>query len=71
MTILQSRYEYASGVKGYHFCRQQEGTSHRNSVDVLGSDGNAVINVGSKYEITGKNKWIYNGREKQYVPNPT
>jgi myo-inositol 2-dehydrogenase/D-chiro-inositol 1-dehydrogenase len=56
-------YEYANGVKGYHFCRQQEGTSHRNSVDVLGSDGNAVINVGSKYEITGKNKWIYNGEK--------
>jgi len=56
-------FEYANGVKGYHFCRQQEGTSHRNSVDVLGSDGNAIINVGSKYEITGKNQWLYNGEK--------
>nr|WP_068887340.1 Gfo/Idh/MocA family oxidoreductase [Pedobacter panaciterrae] len=56
-------YEYANGVKGYHFCRQQEGTSHRNSVDVLGSDGSAAINVGSKYEITGKNKWLYDGEK--------
>lgn len=56
-------FEYANGAKGYHFCRQQEGTSHRNSVDVLGSDGNAIINVGSKYEITGKNKWLYDGEK--------
>src|SRR5690606_23330270 len=37
-------FEYADGAKGFHFTRQQSGTSHRNSVDVLGTDGNAVIN---------------------------
>jgi predicted dehydrogenase len=50
-------YEYADGAKGYHFCRQQEGTSGRNSVDVMGADGSAFFAIGNKYEITGKNKW--------------
>jgi myo-inositol 2-dehydrogenase/D-chiro-inositol 1-dehydrogenase len=55
-------FEYASGAKGYHFTRQQAGTANRNSVDVLGSDGNAIINIGSQYELTGKNPWKYNGQ---------
>lgn len=57
-------YEYANGAKGYHFCRQQEGTSHRNTVDVLGTEGNAFINVGTRYEISGKNTWKYEGEKK-------
>lgn len=56
-------YEYENGAKGYHFCRQQEGTAGRNSVDVMGSDGNAIITVGSRQEITGKNKWKYSGEK--------
>lgn len=54
-------YEYANGAKGFHFTRQQTGTSSRNSVEVLGTDGNALIQVGRIYEITGKNAWTYNG----------
>ena len=54
-------FEYANGAKGYHFTRQQAGTSSRNSVEVLGTDGNASIIVGSNYEITGKNAWKYTG----------
>jgi predicted dehydrogenase len=57
-------FEYANGAKGFHFCRQQEGTSHRNTVDVLGTDGSAFVNVGMKYEITGKNSWNYDGPKK-------
>ncbi|MFC6099631.1 Gfo/Idh/MocA family protein [Olivibacter domesticus] len=56
-------FEYENGAKGFHFTRQQAGTSNRNSVDVLGTDGNAIINIGSKYEITGKNKWRYDGKK--------
>ncbi|TKC06289.1 Gfo/Idh/MocA family protein [Pedobacter frigoris] len=56
-------FEYANGAKGYHFCRQQEGTSHRNTMDVLGTDGSAMINVMTKQEITGKNKWVYSGEK--------
>lgn len=54
-------FEYADGAKGYHFTRQQNGTSHRNTLDVLGSDGNALIQIGRKHEISGKNNWSYTG----------
>jgi predicted dehydrogenase len=54
-------FEYANGAKGFHFTRQQTGTSSRNSVEVMGTDGNAIINIGRLYEITGKNAWKYTG----------
>ncbi|WP_316812457.1 Gfo/Idh/MocA family oxidoreductase [Pedobacter heparinus] len=57
-------FEYANGAKGFHFCRQQEGTSNRNTVDVLGTDGSAFVNVGMQYEISGKNTWKYDGPKK-------
>lgn len=56
-------FEYENGARGYHFTRQQVGASGRNSVDVLGTDGNAIINIGNRYEITGKNKWVYEGEK--------
>jgi predicted dehydrogenase len=54
-------FEYPKGVKGFHFARQQEKTSHRNSVEILGTEGSALINVGSSQEITGKTPWKYTG----------
>jgi len=54
-------FEYANGAKGYHFTRQQSDTSHKNSVEVFGSDGSAIVHIGRRYEITGKNKWTYAG----------
>lgn len=54
-------FEYANGVRAFHFTRQQAGTSHRNSVDVMGSDGSAFMNIGRDYAITGKNAWKYDG----------
>jgi predicted dehydrogenase len=54
-------FEYKNGAKGYHFTRQQNGTSNRNSVDVIGTDGNASIILGRSHEITGKNAWRYTG----------
>jgi predicted dehydrogenase len=54
-------FEYANGAKGFHFTRQQTGTSSRNSVEVMGTDGNAIINISRLYEITGKNAWKYTG----------
>ncbi|WP_119080787.1 Gfo/Idh/MocA family protein [Chitinophaga alhagiae] len=56
-------FEYADGAKGYHFCRQQEATAGRNTVDVMGTDGNAIVTIGSRQEITGKNKWKYSGEK--------
>lgn len=54
-------FEYADGAKGYHFTRQQAGTTNRNSVDVMGTKGNAIVNIGSQYEIMGQNPWKYSG----------
>ncbi|MEO8474096.1 MAG: Gfo/Idh/MocA family oxidoreductase [Chryseolinea sp.] len=55
-------YVYANGVRGFSFSRQQPGCSNRNSVEIVGSLGNARANMGeSAHEITGKNKWIYEG----------
>ena|SRR5690554_1189202 len=56
-------FEYENGAKGYHFTRQQSATSNRNSVDVIGNAGLASINVSSKYEINGKEKWKYDGEK--------
>ena len=57
-------YEYENGVKGFNFCRQQDGCSSSNTVDVFGTQGNAIINLGrGVHEITGKNKWRYQGEE--------
>lgn len=54
-------FEYENDVKGFHFTRQQAATSPRNSVDVLGTDGNALMSIGRDYTITGKNSWKYAG----------
>lgn len=53
-------YEYENGVKGYNFCRQQNGCSNRNTVEVFGTEGNAFYG-GEKHEITGKTNWKYQG----------
>ena len=56
-------YEYANGAKGYHFTRQQSGTARRNSVDVFGSEGSAIVNVGRQYELKGKENWNFRGEK--------
>lgn len=55
-------YEYEDGVKGIHLTRQQSGTKGRNSVDVFGSEGHALINPASAARITAKGKeWKFEG----------
>lgn len=54
-------FEYKNGAKGFHFTRQQSGTSSRNTVEVMGTDGTASVSIGRNYEITGKNAWKYSG----------
>jgi predicted dehydrogenase len=54
-------FEYANGIKGFHFARQQEKTSSRNSVEILGTEGTALINVARNHEIMGKKPWQYTG----------
>lgn len=55
-------FEYPGGAKGYHFSRQQEGCSNTNTVDIAGTLGRGIIDIGrGSHEITGKNKWAYKG----------
>ncbi|QNL52483.1 Gfo/Idh/MocA family oxidoreductase [Olivibacter sp. SDN3] len=58
-------FEYEDGAKGFHFTRQQAATSSRNTVDVLGVDGNAIINIGTPPRITGKNEWRYTAQKSK------
>jgi myo-inositol 2-dehydrogenase/D-chiro-inositol 1-dehydrogenase len=55
-------YEYENGVKGYNFCRQQNGCSTKSIVDIAGTEGNAFYG-GEKHEITGKHRWRYEGEK--------
>jgi predicted dehydrogenase len=55
-------YQYENGVRGFHMSRQQEGASSTNKVEIFGTQGKAFID-GGKHEITGKNKWIYQGEK--------
>ena len=56
-------YQYENGAKGYHFARQQSATTSKNTVDIMGSDGYASVHVGRKYEIKGKENWLYSDKK--------
>ena len=51
-------YEYASGLRVYFTCRQQDNTSTHVDELVLGTKGTAKI---LKHQIEGENKWHYRG----------
>lgn len=50
-------YVYENGFRGFHFGRQQNGTSSRNSVEVMGMEGYADVSINSSYDIFGKDPW--------------
>jgi myo-inositol 2-dehydrogenase / D-chiro-inositol 1-dehydrogenase len=54
-------YDYADGVKGFHFSRQQAGCYSDNSDYFMGSDGAAHIvrAFSGPFVIKGKNNWRY------------
>jgi predicted dehydrogenase len=54
-------YDYANGVKGFHFSRQQAGCYSDNSDYFMGSDGAAHIvrAFSGPFVIKGKNNWRY------------
>ncbi len=55
-------FEYENGTKGYHFCRQQNGCSDSNIVDVIGSNGTAHVNQSrGLHQVSGKTKWKFEG----------
>jgi predicted dehydrogenase len=47
-------FEWANGVKAFHYCRQQNGTQSEVTDFVLGTLGTANV---MGHEITGKNAW--------------
>ncbi|MGB5555282.1 MAG: Gfo/Idh/MocA family oxidoreductase [Flavobacteriaceae bacterium] len=56
-------FEYENGAKGYHFTRQQADTATKNSVDVFGNEGTALVKVGKQYELKGKENWNFRGEK--------
>ncbi|WP_422080204.1 Gfo/Idh/MocA family protein [Ulvibacterium sp.] len=56
-------FEYANGAKGYHFTRQQSDTATRNTIDIFGAKGTAMIQPGRKYQINGPEAWRFEGEE--------
>ena len=55
-------YEYDNEVRGFNFCRQQEGCSTRNTVEIAGTEGNAYVGS-DDFKITGKNPWRFEGEK--------
>jgi len=56
-------YEYENNVQGFSFSRQMQNCSGRNSVEIAGTLGNAIVKSGGELQITGKNSWTYNGEK--------
>jgi myo-inositol 2-dehydrogenase / D-chiro-inositol 1-dehydrogenase len=50
-------YNYKSGEKGYHFCRQQANCAVSNADYIMGSKGIAQIKAFGPVSITGEKKW--------------
>ncbi|WDF69915.1 Gfo/Idh/MocA family oxidoreductase [Sphingobacterium oryzagri] len=50
-------YAYGNGFRGFHFGRQQNGTTPRNTVEVMGTKGYANVALNSSYEILGEQPW--------------
>ena len=57
-------YEFEGGVKGFHFCRQQQNCENSYHVEVFGTKGRGVADVTrGEHFIEGDNDWIFNGEE--------
>lgn len=57
-------YEYANGARGYHFCRQQNNCTNRNTIEMFGNKGLARISMGRHVlELSGKDNWTYSGKK--------
>lgn len=54
--------EYANDVKAFNFCRQQTGTSSKNTVEIAGTKGKAFLG-GNKTHITGETPWEFTGED--------
>jgi predicted dehydrogenase len=63
---FSAEYKWASGVKGYHFCRQFDRCHGAVTEQVFGTKGVYEGESGSKrHVITGENRWRWNGDKTQ------
>jgi myo-inositol 2-dehydrogenase / D-chiro-inositol 1-dehydrogenase len=53
-------YDYPNGVKGFHFCRQQDRCDGTVQEDIAGTEGICHLK-GDQHVIVGKKKWKYEG----------
>lgn len=50
-------FEYENGFRCFHFGRQQNGTTPRNTVEAMGTKGFANVAINTNYEIFGAEPW--------------
>jgi predicted dehydrogenase len=53
-------YDYPKGVKGFHFCRQQDRCDGTVQEDIAGTKGDCHMK-GDQHIIVGQKKWKYEG----------
>ncbi|MDZ7718342.1 MAG: Gfo/Idh/MocA family oxidoreductase [Balneolaceae bacterium] len=57
-------YEYESGVKGFHFCRQQANCENSYKAEIFGTQGRGWADVTrGEHIIEGENEWKFEGEE--------
>jgi len=63
-------YDYGEGKRGFHICRQQEDCARGYTVDVMGSDGRAFIDVFKEHYVNGKSgEWKWKGDRTNMYQN--
>jgi myo-inositol 2-dehydrogenase/D-chiro-inositol 1-dehydrogenase len=56
-------YDYASGAKGFHHCRQQQGCANETKDYILGTKGSCEIEGSRRLHIIrGEKEWKYEGQ---------
>lgn len=50
-------YVYEDGFRGFHFGRQQNGTTPRNTIEAFGTKGRIDVALNTSYEIFGDQPW--------------
>lgn len=62
-------YDYGEGKMGYHFSRQQKGTSRAYDISMMGNQGRSYIDVFRDHQIWGKENWKWEGEKSNMYQN--
>lgn len=60
---LAVEFEYQDGAKGYHFGRQFNGCSSKQTLNIVGTKGTATIDKKGKHQIHTNTAWEYQGEK--------